>query len=329
MNIATIRVFCDVALHQSFSRGASANEVSQSAATQSIHRLEKQLGATLIDRGKRPFVLTQEGQLCYEAFREILESYDNIVALIRKPQESIRGQVRVAAIYSVGLHEMSRCMKDFMRSFPKARIRLEFMHPNQIYRAVLNSEIDLGVISYPMASQEIDVIPLRSEKMVLVCPPNHELAGATIVSPEMLLGGDFIAFERSLIIRKEIDRYLRQYGVNVNVLMEFDNIETIKQAIESEIGVSLLPAPTVRNEVDQGKLVALPLTAPGLERPIGIIHRHRKIFSMTAQKFVELLSTEIAEDSRENPARTGETPPPQRAEDASSTKEEKGTIAPD
>lgn len=299
MNITTLRVFCDVVLHQSFSRGASANEVSQSAATQSIHRLEKQVGASLIDRGKRPFVLTPEGQLCYEAFREILETYDNVVALLKSPHENVRGQVRVGAIYSVGLHEMSCCMKNFMRNFPKAKIRLEFMHPSRIYQAVLNSEIDLGVVSYPMASQEIDVIPLRFEKMVLVCPPNHPLVGTSTVEPEMLAGSDYIAFERNLIIRKELDRFFRQQGVNVNIVMEFDNIETIKQAIETEIGVSILPAPTVYNEVEQGKLVALPLNALELTRPIGIIHRHRKIFAATALKFIEMLSLEIGEDDKE------------------------------
>lgn len=297
MNITTLRVFCDVVLHQSFSRGASANEVSQSAATQSIHRLEKQVGTTLIDRSKRPFVLTPEGQLCYEAFREILETYDNVVALIKSPHDDVRGQVRVGAIYSVGLHEMSRCMKDFMRNFPKAKIRLEFMHPRRIYQAVLNSEIDLGLVSYPMASQEIDVIPLRFEKMVLVCPPNHSLVGTLVVEPEMLAGCDYIAFERNLIIRKELDRFFRQQDLNIHIVMEFDNIETIKQAIESEIGVSILPAPTVRNEVEQGKLVALPVNAPTLTRPIGIIHRHRKIFAATALKFIEMLSMEIGESS--------------------------------
>lgn len=300
MNISTLRVFCDVVLHQSFSRGASANQISQSAATQSIHRLETQLGAILIDRSKRPFVLTPEGQLCYEAFREILETYDNVAALIKTPHENVRGQVRVAAIYSVGLHEMSRCMKNFLKTFPKAKIRLEFMHPSQIYQAVLNSEIDLGIVSYPMASQEIDVIPLRSDQMVLVCPPNHPLTKEKRILPQMLQGCDYITFDRNLIIRKETDRFLRQHGINVNVVMEFDNIETIKQAIETEIGICFLPAPTVQNEIEQKKLSALnldeSLSSSILTRPVGIIHRHRKIFDATALKFIEMVSTEIGSE---------------------------------
>ena len=290
MNVTTLRIFCDVVLHQSFSRGAMANEVSQSAATQSIHRLEKQLGTILIDRGKRPFVLTTEGKLCYDSFREILETYDNVVALIKSPNDNIRGQVRVAAIYSVGLNDMSRCMKEFMRAYPKSKIRLEYMHPTQIYQAVLNSEIDLGIVSYPSASQEIDVIPLRMEETVLVCPPKHPLTKSSQLTPQHLDDIDYIAFDRNLIIRKEIDRYLRQNDVNVNTVMEFDNIETIKQAVETNLGVSILPAPTIRQELELGQLVALPiLPAPPL-RPVGIIHRHRKIFASSASKFIELLT---------------------------------------
>lgn len=300
MNISTLRVFCDVVLHQSFSRGASANEISQSAATQSIHRLEKQLGASLLDRAKRPFVLTPAGQLCYESFRDILEAYDNVVAMLKTPQENVCGQIRVAAIYSVGLHEMSLCMKSFIKNFPKARVRLEFMHPNRIYQAVLNSEIDIGIVSYPMASQEIDVMLLRSDEMVLVCPPRHPLTEYPSITPEMLQGCDFVAFDRNLIIRKETDRFLRRHGLNVKILMEFDNIETIKQAIETEIGISFLPAPTVQNEVEQGKLKTMLFGSNTLRdrltRPIGIIHRHRKIFDATASRFIEMLTTQLGSD---------------------------------
>lgn len=293
MNLTTLRIFCDVVLHQSFSRGAAANEVSQSAATQSIHRMEKHLGAKLIDRGKRPFVLTPEGKICYESFREILETYDNLITLVKTPHDNIRGQIRVAAIYSVGLNEMSRCMKEFMRTYPKSKIRLEYMHPDRIYQAVLNSEIDLGIVSYPSASQEIDVIPLRMEKTVLVCPPGHSLTAKEKVSPQELENMDFIAFDRSLLIRKEIDRFFRQYEVRVNTVMEFDNIETIKQAVETGLGVAILPAPTIGKEVDSGKLAAVPMQPESPTRPIGIIHRTRKIFTIPALKFIEMLSERI------------------------------------
>ncbi|MHC4179180.1 MAG: LysR family transcriptional regulator [Planctomycetota bacterium] len=289
MNIETLRVFCDVVHHQSFSRGAAVNDVSQSAATQSVHRLERHFGVQLIDRGKRPFVLTPEGQACYEGFREVLESYEAAEARVRSLRMEISGMVRVAAIYSVGLHDMSRCMQDFMLRYPKAKVRLEFLHPNGVHEAVLNAEVDLGIISYPIASPDIGVIPLRSERMVLVCRKEHRLASQSAVTAEQLQDEDFVGFDRDLSIRKEIDRYLRQRSVSVRMVMEFDNIETIKQAVEIGAGISLLPEPTVRHEGARGTLVAVRLITPELRRPLGIIHRQRKVFTPTVSKFVELL----------------------------------------
>jgi DNA-binding transcriptional LysR family regulator len=289
MNIETLRIFCDVVQHQSFSRGANVNEVSQSAATQSVHRVEKHFNVDLVDRSKRPFVLTPEGQACYEGFREVLELYDSVEARVRSLRMEISGSVRVAAIYSIGLHDMSRAMQEFMRQYPKAKIRLEYLRPNKVYDAVLNAEVDLGILSYPQASGELDVIPLRSERMVVVCHLTHPLTKNHTVTAEQLQGEDFVAFDRDLHIRKEIDRHLRHHGVNVHVAMEFDNIETIKQAVQIGTGISILPEPTVLAEAKAGSLVAIPLTNPALYRPIGIIHRQRKVFTPTATKFIEML----------------------------------------
>jgi len=307
MNIETLRVFCDVVQHQSFSRGAAINDISQSAATQSVHRLERHFGVPLVDRSKRPFVLTPEGQACYEGYRELLELYDAVETRVRSLRKEITGMVRVAAIYSVGLHDMSRCMQDFMRRYPQARVRLEYLRPNKIYEAVLNAEVDLGIVSYPAASAEISVIPLRSERMVLVCHPRHHLAQRSAVTAEHLRGEDYVAFDRDLMIRKEVDRYLRQRSVSIRVVMEFDNIETIKQAVEIGAGISILPEPTVRRESQMGILAAVRLIAPQLRRPIGIIHRQRKVFTPTAAKFVELLvETQSGTESEADPPATKE-----------------------
>jgi DNA-binding transcriptional LysR family regulator len=289
MNIETIRIFCDVVHHQSFSHGASLNEVSQSAATQSVHRLENHFGVQLVDRSKRPFVLTPEGQACYEGFREVLELYDSVEAQVRSLRMEISGLVRVAAIYSVGLHDMSRVMQEFMKQYPKAKIRLEYLRPNKVYDAVLDAEVDLGIVSYPSTSPDLTVIPLRSERMVVVCPPNHPLTKHQAVTAEHLQGENFVGFDRDLSIRKEIDRHFRQRSVNIHMTMEFDNIETIKQAVQIGAGVSILPEPTIRTEVRSGALVAIRLIAPELRRPIGIIHRLRKVFTPTAGKFIEIL----------------------------------------
>ncbi len=300
MNIETLRIFCDVIQHQSFSRGAAVNDISQSAATQSVHRVEQYFGVQLVNRGKRPFVLTPEGQVCYEGFREVLELYESVEARVQSLKKEISGTVRVAAIYSVGLHDMSRCMQQFMRSYPKAKVRLEYLRPNKVVDAVVNAEADLGIISYPNATPDLNITPLRSERMVLICHPEHALARQDAVTAEHLDGEEFIAFDRDLNIRKEIDRYFRQRSVKVQVVMEFDNIETIKQAVQIGAGVSILPEPTVQKETRGRSLATVRLIAPELQRPVGIIHRQRKVFGPTIGKFIELLQESQKSDRKES-----------------------------
>lgn len=297
MNLDTLRVFCDVVRCRSFSRGSALNRISQSAASQAVHQIERQLGIQLIDRTKRPFILTPEGEVYYDGVRQVLEGYDAVESQVRSLRKEVAGQVRVAAIYSVGLHDMSQAMQDFMRQYPKAKVRLEFLHPGKVYDAVLNEDVDIGIVSYPTPARGLTVIPLRTESMVLVCSPGHRLANTKRVTISQLRGEGFVGFDRELIIRRELDRYFRENQVTVNVVMEFDNIETIKQAVEIGSGVSILPEPTVRKEIQTGSLVAVPLAIRKLRRPIGIIHRKRKMFTPTIARLIELLKSMKTDDA--------------------------------
>jgi DNA-binding transcriptional LysR family regulator len=289
MNLETLQLYRDVVRLQSFSRGASANDVSQSAVSQAINQLEAELDVRLLDRTKRPFTVTPEGRVFYEACRDLLERYQQAKARIASARTRLDGTVRVAAIYSVGLHDVSRHLQPFMAAHPQAKVLLECLHPQKVVEAVINDEADIGIMSYPPAIRSLSVIPWRSEQMVLVCRPGHRLAKRRMVMPDELNGEKFVAFDPHLGIRKAIDRSLKQRNVKVNVVMEFDNIETIKQAIAIDAGVSILPRPTVLKEVEIGSLAAVPLDIPGLVRPVGIIHRKQKHLSPTVARFIDSL----------------------------------------
>lgn len=289
MNIDMLKVFCSVVEQQSFSLGAALHHISQSAATQAVQRLEEHFETRLLDRRRRPPVLTPAGEICYGEFRKIIERYDAVADQIRMLGQEIQGHFRVAAIYSVGLYGLGHCMQQFMVSYPKARVQLEYLRPADVYEAVQSGRVDLGLVSYPTALRGLSVIALRAEEMVLTCHAQHPLAGRKSVSAAALAGEKFVGFERDLPIRKEIDRQLRQHGVQVEVVLEFDNIETIKQAVEIGAGISILPEPTVCREVKTGTLCAVRVRGVSLQRPIGIIHRDRLVFSPTVARFVELL----------------------------------------
>jgi DNA-binding transcriptional LysR family regulator len=289
MHLETLRLYCDVVRHRSFSRGAEQNFVSQSAASQAISQLESQLGVALLDRTRRPFVITREGEVLYAACREILERWDRVRADVGVVKARVAGAVRVAAIYSVGLHDVSRDMQRFMSLYPDARVELECLHPHKVVEAVMRGEADVGIMSYPPTNRALSIVPLRDEPMAFVCHPRHRLARRKVVQPEEINGEPFVAFDPELAIRKAIDRGLRQANVRVNIVMAFDNIETIKQAVIIAAGVTILPRHTAQHEVAAGSLAVVPLAMPGLVRPVGIIHRRQHVLTPTAARFIELL----------------------------------------
>jgi DNA-binding transcriptional LysR family regulator len=289
MHLETLRLYCDVIRLRSFSRGAAQSFVSQSAASQAVQQLEAELGVALIDRTKRPFVVSPEGQAFYEACRGLLETWEKVKAEVAAVKARVDGTVRVAAIYSVGLHDVSRHMQRFMSLYPAARVQLECLHPHKVVEAVLEGEADVGIMSYPPTDRALSIVPLRAEPMAFVSHPSHRLARRKLVRPTDLSGETFIAFDPGLTIRKAIDRALRQHNVKVNIVMEFDNIETIKQAIMIAAGVSILPRHTVQKEAGIRTLAVVPLAIPDLVRPVGIIHRRQKPLTPTASRFIQLL----------------------------------------
>jgi DNA-binding transcriptional LysR family regulator len=284
-----LKVFCDVVRQRSFSRAADENGISQSGASQLVQQLEEGLGVKLLDRSKRPFMLTPEGEVYYEGCREVVERYFAVEDRVRRLHEEVAGRVRVASIYSVGLHHMNRCLQEFLSQHPKANVRLEYLHPDRVYQAVEEDVADLGLVSYPKSSRSIQAVAWREEPMMLVCAPAHPLARRESVDLKELDGMKMIGFDSGLTIRREIDRVLHLHQADVNVVMEFDNIETIKRAIEIDAGAGLLPEPTVLREVQSGTLAAVPLDTDELVRPLGIIHRRGKELSTVAVRFIELL----------------------------------------
>ena len=301
MQIKLLKVFCDVATRRSFSRGAKDNELSQSAASQIVSQIEHRLGVKLIDRSKRPLVLTAEGDFFNRECRKVIDGYHALEDKVRTLHLEVSGRVRVASIYSVGLSHMNMSVQQFLARFPKSNVRVEYQHPDNVYQLVEEDRVDVGLVSYPNNSRTVKAIPWRNEPMVIVCSPNNRLAQLETATLRHMHGQPMIAFQEGLRIRQEVDRVLTTAGVEVNVVMQFDNTETIKRAIEIDSGIGLLPEPTVAREVTLGTLNAVPLGDDSFSRPLGIITRQGKEQSETTQRFVDfLLSKPLESDSRES-----------------------------
>ncbi len=282
-------MFRDIAQSRSISQAAELNAISQSAASQSLKSLEKQSGVGLVDRDRRPLRLTPAGEIYLDASREIVRRYEELESRIAEHKQQAGGEVRVASIYSIGLYEMTRLQEEFEGAHGGVTIHLDYMRPDKVYDAVEQDRADIGLVSYPNPTRTLKTIDWRLEKMVFVCHPSHPLATARTIKPADLAREDFISFDRGLQIRRALDRFFREHGVNRTVAYEFDNIQMIKEALSIGQGVSILPERTVRQEVIQRRLVAAPIEADGLLRPVGILLQRKKKLSPAGDRFLEFL----------------------------------------
>jgi DNA-binding transcriptional LysR family regulator len=289
MPLESLKVFCDLVNFRNFSKTAEANGLSQPTVTRMVKDLETRLGGQLIDRSKRPLQLTALGQAYYEGCKGLLDQYVELEGSLRRAHEARAMTVRVAAIYSVGLGDMGQYIERFEAQFPHARAQMEYLHPDQVYQRVREGTADLGLLSFPARNRELSVVPWRDEEMVVACSPKHPLARLKAIPPARLDGEKYVAFDKGLVIRREVDRFLRQHGATVDVQFEFDNIENIKKAIAIGAGIALLPAPTLGQELEAGTLRARPLEGRGMVRPLGIIHRRQTRLGQAPLGLIDLL----------------------------------------
>jgi len=289
MQIESLKVFCDLAETESFTKAAQINGVTQSAVSQQISSLERTFKSLLIERSKKKFRLTREGQVLYDYSKQIIQTYESLHSKLQELKDIISGTIRVATIYSIGLHDLPPYVKKFMKVYPTVNVHVEYRRANQVYEDVLGNVVDMGLVAYPVKDSKLEIIPLRKEPLVLICHPQHPFAKSKSVKLKALAGQKFIGFEPDIPTRKALDKILKEYDVNVNNVMEFDNIETVKRAVEIDAGVSIVPEGTVVQEVAKQTLAAAPLEDGTFFRPLAVLYKKNKVLSPAMKQFLTIL----------------------------------------
>jgi LysR family transcriptional regulator, transcriptional activator of the cysJI operon len=167
----------------------------------------------------------------------------------------------------------------FYQLFPQAELNISYLRPERVWEAVESDQAEIGLMSYAESSREVVALPWRDEEMVLAVGPQHRLAGSGQVDAGALEGESFIGFDDDLPIQDQIERFLREHRVSVEVVLRFDNLEMIKQAVAHGVGISIMPERIMREDVRMGRLAAVRLESAELFRPVRIIHRRRKVMN--------------------------------------------------
>ena len=289
MQIESLKVFCDLADTESFTKAAQINEVTQSAVSQQISSLERVFKSLLIERSKKKFRLTREGQVLYDYSKQVIATYEALHSKLQEIKDIISGTIRVATIYSIGLHDLPPYLKRFLKSYPTVNVHVEYRRANQVYEDVIGNVVDLGLVAYPQRDPKLEIYPLRKDPLVLIVHPHHPFAKNKSVRIKSLSGQKFIGFEPDIPTRKAIDRLLKESSVQVDHVMEFDNIETVKRAVEIDAGVAIVPEGTVIQEVAKQTLAQLSLDDGEFFRPLAAIYKKSKVLSPAMKQFLTIL----------------------------------------
>jgi DNA-binding transcriptional LysR family regulator len=300
MQIESLKVFCDLAETESFTKAAQINQVTQSAVSQQISSLERLFKSLLIERSKKRFRLTREGEVLYEYSKQVIHTYDALRRKLQEIKDVISGTIRVATIYSVGLHDLPPYIKKFLKSYPTVNVHVEYRRANQVYEDVIGNVVDLGLVAYPARDNKLEIVPLRKDPLVLICHPQHALAKSKNIQIKALSGQKFIGFEPDIPTRKALDRILKDHTVQVQHVMEFDNIETVKRAVEIDAGVAIVPRGTVLQEISKQTLAQVALDDGEFYRPLAAIYKKNKVLSPAMKEFLATLKEEKQPDQTRN-----------------------------
>ncbi len=293
MQIETFKILSDLVETASFSEAAERNGVTQSAVSQQIKALEEKFGVVLVERGRKNFSVTPEGEIFLRAGKGILEIYEGIHGEIDSLRNSVSGSLRIATVYSIGFHELPPYLNEFKIAFPKVKLEISYRRSNQIYSDILESRADLGLVAYPKARKGIEIEAAWSDRLVVICPPGHRLATRKSLTIKNLDGERFISFEPDLPTRQAIDAMFLDAGISVKEVVEFDNIETVKRGVEIENAISIVPSESIRSEVEAGTLKQVPLEGRNIWRPLGILRRRNKAMTPAMREMITILRSKI------------------------------------
>jgi len=294
MHVENFKIFADLVESESFSKSARLNGITQSAVSQQLRSIERKLDVLILDRSQKGFHLTREGRRLYAASKDILHKYEKLHSELQEMKKVISGTIRLATIYSIGLHELPPFIKWFLQEYPSVNVRVEYRRSNLVYEDILHNSVDLGLVAYPNKIRQIEAIPFREDELVLICPPDHPLANRRQIHPAKIDKYRFVGFEPDIPTRKAVDSILREHKVQIDPVMEFDNIETVKRAVEIDAGISIVPRATVAQEVQQKTLKAITLSGGNYLRPLAILHRKGRALTPAMRKFMEVLQSDLS-----------------------------------
>ena len=284
-----LHVFYSVARLLSFTKAAETLHMTQPAVTFQVRQLEEHFNTRLFDRTHNKISLTEAGEKVYEYAERIFQLYNEMENSVRELTGEISGVLILGASTTIAEYMLPSLLGDFKSKYPDVNIRLKVSNTDGIVSMVEHNVIDLGVVEAPVNNKNLAVDVCRTDKLVAIVPPSHELARQERVSLNQITEYPYICREEGSGTREVILEYLKDAGVDasqLNVIMELGSLEALKGAVEAGIGISIVSQATLVKEIQLGTLAVLDLDPP-LQRPFSFVHQKHKFRQRAMEELLD------------------------------------------
>ncbi len=284
-----IKTFVCAAQTGSFRVAAERNFITQPAVSQHIQVLEKIFGTKLFERRGKKISLTPNGQTFLPFAESLLKTYDEAKMILGETLNKYNGTIRIATIYSIGLHELQPIIRRFLNKYPQIDIQIDYCHNNAIYEMILHRTIDFGLVAYPKKMAGVVCEIFAEDDLILIQSRRHPMIKKSISLKE-LNQQKMITFSPQTPTGNAIERFLKTNGIRVKIVHAYDNIETIKRAVEIGMGVAFVPRNTVTQELKNHSLSLISAKGLNLKRPLGLLYAKGKTFTKSTKTFHDMLT---------------------------------------
>jgi DNA-binding transcriptional LysR family regulator len=287
MDLGQLEVFLAVAREGKFSRAAEKLHRTQSAVSQSVHKLEADIGEPLFDRSSRDGLLTDAGRVLQEYAGRLLNLRDDATGALAELRELQRGKLAIAANEFTALYLLP-VLAEFRRLHPMIRIMVQRSLGSHIPDDVLRHNSELGVLTYDPEEPQLHSIVVYLDELIFVVPPTHPLAAEAQVSIRQLGAESFVAHIVSSPYREKVIPAFKRHKTPLHMDIELPTLQAIKRFVAMGNGVALLPEISVENELARGELVRIPVRELRLHRKLRVVYRKAASISHAARAFLKV-----------------------------------------
>lgn len=298
MEIRQLRAFVAVAEAGTFTAGAAVVHITQSAISMQIRQLEEETGMQLFVRAPRRVILTQAGERMLERARNILREHDATLLEMSEMAGQERGRLRIgSASANISSESLPPVLKTLREHHPQMEIFVKTGTSESLVQQILTGELDMALVSLPVEAHGIKTETLMRDALVAIVSPEHRLAKQRVVSAYTLAGEKLILGERGGNTRRIIEQFFAEAGVRPMVSMEMNRLAAIKRMVEANMGVGIVPSQAVREEVEEGQLVALWIEGAQINWELGLARLSASYDAPICQSFIEVCRTHFGTPS--------------------------------